>query len=178
MNGIEERLRIKQLTNEPLSVLKKFKSKNSKLNNFLERKAKHHQKEQLAYTYLLFYKNDDNENVLVGYYTLSCSALTATEYIRSKFHHSKQYEEYPAILIGRLAISKDYESKGFGTFILNSIKYSLCEDMRLVAGRFLVLDAVQESIDFYKKNRFEFWTSEDRNEPTRLMFFDLLQMRE
>lgn len=174
MEGLKDNLYIVRLKDEPNSLLKKFKSKDTYLNQFLERRAKRHQDELLAITYLLFLRKNDGDE-LVGYYTLSCSSVTATEYVRSKFHRNKQYEDYPAILIGRLAISKDYENKGFGSFLLRAIKYTVSED-QYIAGRFLILDAVKDSIDFYQKNDFDFWTKEDKDEPTRLMYFDLLQI--
>ncbi len=176
MEKQENKLYIDILTDEPNSLLKTFKSKDTYLNQFLVRRAKHHQEELLATTYLLFYENDDIEDELVGYYTLSCSSVTATEYVKSNFHRNKQYEDYPAILIGRLAISKKYENKGFGSFLLDSIKRKAIDNQGF-AGRFLILDAKKEAVDFYKKNHFDFWTKEDQNEDTRLMYFDLLQMK-
>ena len=38
---------------------------------------------------------------------------------------------------------------------------------------FLLNDAKKDVIDFYTRNKFEFLTSEDENDDTRLMYLDL-----
>jgi hypothetical protein len=39
--------------------------------------------------------------------------------------------------------------------------------------RFLTVDAYQNAVDFYIRNKFDFLTTEDESDKTRLMYFDL-----
>ncbi len=44
--------------------------------------------------------------------------------------------------------------------------------------RFLTVDAYNnpDTLNFYKKNDFEFFTSDDENDSTRAMYFDLIRI--
>lgn len=153
--------------------LKKFHCSDDFLNQFLRRKAKKHQNELLAVTYLVI---DDNKNI-VGYYSLSSAEMPATDIVRSRFANGKLYHAYPAIKIGRFAIDEKYNGHGYGTEIINLIKVQFSENAyQQIGSRFLLVDAYNDDkvLNFYnKKNDFEFWTNEDKNSKTRLMYFDL-----
>lgn len=45
--------------------------------------------------------------------------------------------------------------------------------MRRTGCRFVTVDAYRSAIPFYRKNDFEFFTSADFADRTRLMYFDL-----
>lgn len=158
------------------AFLRNFKCKDSYLNQFLERKAKKHQSELLAITYLVF----DNNDSLVGYYTLSSDSMPATDIIRSKFKSGKLYHSYPAIKIGRFAIDKSYKGCDYGSIVMDFIKFNLANKQQEVASRYLLVDAYNNDkvISFYKeKNSFEFWTKEDKDSDTRLMYYDLMKSK-
>jgi hypothetical protein len=42
-----------------------------------------------------------------------------------------------------------------------------------IGCRFLTVDAYNIALDFYLKNEFQFISSQDENEATRLMYYDL-----
>lgn len=153
--------------------LNKFHCSDDFLNQFLRRKAKKHQKELLAVTYLVI----DNKENIVGYYSLSSAEMPATDIVRSRFANGKLYQAYPAIKIGRFAIDEKYKGKGYGTEIMNLIKIQFSENAtQRIGSRFLLVDAYNDDkvLSFYnRKNDFEFWTNEDRYSKTRLMYFDL-----
>ena len=158
------------------ALLRKFKCKDSYLNQFLERKAKKHQSELLAITYLVF----DSEDNLVGYYTLSSDSMPATDIIRSRFKSGKLYHSYPAVKIGRFAIDKKYKGCDYGSVVMDFIKFRLANMPQEVASRYLLVDAYNNDkvISFYnEKNNFEFWTKDDKDSDTRLMYYDLMKSK-
>lgn len=85
----------------------------------------------------------------------------------------------PAVKIGRLGTSQDLHGKGYGTIVLDFLKAWFTEGNK-TGCRFLVVDAYNENnvIKFYKKNGFEFLTSADEEENTRIMYFDLITFGE
>ena len=113
----------------------------------------------------------------------------------------KMINRFPGVLIGRLAVAKEFANMGIGTQILRFLKAWFDEDSNKTACRFLIVDAKNEPgvLSFYQKNGFEFlFTSElqedlytkpakghdeetkrklnPRKLKTRLMYFDLINL--
>ena len=78
----------------------------------------------------------------------------------------------PSVKIGRLAVAKNYEGHDIVSDILNFIKIAFTNKNR-TGCRFITLDAYADVVDFYLKNGFNFFTDKDKNDKTRLMYFDL-----
>ena len=124
------------------------------------------------------------------------------DHMKSITHHEKRLRRYPGVLIGRLAVAEEFANKGVGSELLDFIK-AMFSDTELQTGcRFLIVDAVNtpEVLAFYQKNRFVFLFTTEQQEDlytfppkndeerldreqhprhllTRLMYFDLLEMR-
>ncbi|MCD8310483.1 MAG: GNAT family N-acetyltransferase, partial [Prevotellaceae bacterium] len=91
--------------------------------------------------------------------------------------NAKRWRHYPAVKIGRLAISEEYMRIGLGRDIILLIKLMFINGSR--AGcRFLTVDAYQNAIGFYQKCGFKFMSMKDSNEVTRSMYFDLKRQRD
>lgn len=125
------------------------------------------------------------------------------DYMKSITHHEKQLRRYPGVLIGRLAVAKNFANKGIGSEVITFIK-NLFSDPALQTGcRFVIVDAVNnlEILSFYRKNDFVFLFSTEKQEDlytfppkndeerlereknphhlqTRLMYYDLLELKE
>lgn len=158
------------------SDIKPFKCKDSDLNEFLFDDAKFFQEELMAVTYLL---ESMELNKTVAYYSLLADKIifnpedkTVWNKLNRNIPNNKRRRSYPAVKIGRLAVNEEFEGEGIGTFILDSIKYAFVNVKRL-GCRFITVDALNNAVDFYKKNGFLFFTEQDKDEETRLMFFDL-----
>ncbi|MDT0649750.1 GNAT family N-acetyltransferase [Autumnicola edwardsiae] len=82
------------------------------------------------------------------------------------------FTSYPAVKIGRLAVSKQYKGKGFGREILNFTKQLFVDNNR-TGCKFITVDAYRESLKFYEKNGFKYLSSRDVKSDTRLMYFNL-----
>ncbi len=163
-----------QLTSD--TEIKAFKCVEDDLNAFLFDDAKHFQKELMAVTFLI---EDLQEDVTVAYFSLLADKITFNSEEKSVWNrlnrnipNPKRRRNYPAVKIGRLAVNEIYAGKGVGTFVLDSIKYAFTTAKRL-GCRFLTVDALKTASLFYKKNGFEFFTDLDKDEDTRLMFYDL-----
>lgn len=88
----------------------------------------------------------------------------------------KRYSSMPAVKIGRLGVQKGMRRSGVGSRIMDYLKIWFTEGNK-TGCRFLVVDAYNnpEAINFYRKNGFNFLTTKDEKEETRVMYFDLIQ---
>ncbi len=156
--------------------IKPFKCAEDDLYGFLFDNAKHFQDELMAVTYLL---EDREMNVTVAYFSLLADKITFNpgekaiwNRLNRNIPNPKRRRNYPALKIGRLAVNENYANEGVGTFVIDSIKYAFTTVKRL-GCRFLTVDALKSATHFYEKNGFQFFTGEDKDDETRLMFFDL-----
>lgn len=151
------------------------------LNHFLEDDAKNYLEDLMAVTYLIV---DEQNQQIAAYFSLLNDKVAynpPSKGIRNRInrhiHNSKRRKNYPSVKIGRLAIGLDYTRQGLGSDILYEIKRTFAKGNR--AGcRFITVDAYSKAIDFYKKNGFEYFTTTDMLDTTRLMYFDLKPIRE
>jgi GNAT superfamily N-acetyltransferase len=156
--------------------IKPFKCSDEDLNGFLFEDAKKYQSELMAVTYLI---EDSVCNKTVAYYSLLADKISFNSEEKTKWNklnrnipNNKRRKSYPALKIGRLAVNSEYAGNGIGSMIIQNIKYAFTSVKRL-GCRFLTVDALQSAIPFYKKCGFEFFTENDCDDETRLMFFDL-----
>ena len=104
---------------------------------------------------------------------------------------SKGLRRYPSVLIGRLGVNKEFENLGYGSAVISFIKMWFLSENK-TGCRFIIVDAYnnERTLHFYQKNDFEFLIEDEVNEAkymdigrnnlplrTRLMFFDLLQVK-
>ena len=158
-----ENLRLYKLSLD--TIIKPFKCSEQELNGFLFEDAKRFE--------------DIEADVTAAYYSLLADKISFNpeekrmwNRINRKIPNSKRRRTYPAVKIGRLAVDERYASCGLGTDIITQIKYALTETRR-IGCRFLTVDALSSAIPFYEKNGFLFFSESDKDEETRLMFYDL-----
>lgn len=152
---------------------------------------------------------DDDKQKIVACLTVSNDSLRIYDLPNSRknamwsiTNREKMLSRFPGVLIGRLAVSKDYVHQGIGSQVLNFIKYWFSDSREKSACRFLIVDAKNEPnvLSFYEKNGFEYlFTSElqedlyskppksaedetlrkqnPRRLRTRLMYFNLLSLK-
>lgn len=152
------------------------------LNDFLcTAEVEDYEEEQLGITTVVYYKG-----TLVAYYTLSTSSLR-TEYLDSKKTKSLsrlgefRLQEIPSITIGRLAVQKEWQSKGIGRTIMFHIVNQALSTLGVAGVRLLLVQAKIDAFDFYEKMGFQFveLTRKERQRikiGSRTMFFDLTQL--
>lgn len=157
--------------------IKPFDCGDEDLNDFLISDAKNYLRAMMALTYLL---EDNTECKTVAYYSLLNDKIVFApeekqfwNKINRRIANSKRRKEYPAVKIGRLAVSKDYAGKHIGKTILLQIKHMFAT-MRRSACRFITVDAYAAAVPFYESCGFMFLSEKDKNAKTRAMYFDLI----
>ncbi len=169
-------IRIEKLTDN--HNLTSFDCGDVDLNEFLTDDAIPFQEKRIATTYIVII----NDRV-AAYFSLLNDKVSRTDVSKSAwrklkklFAHSKHRSNYPAIKIGRFAVCKDFASQGLGSVIMDAIKQSVNEKSQYSAFRFLTVDAYISAIPFYLKSGFIEMLSEQENDTTRTMYFDMLNL--
>ena len=83
----------------------------------------------------------------------------------------KRQSSFPAINIGHLGTSVDYQSQGIGTAIIDLVTETFSTYSRS-GCQFITVDALNNgrTTGFYVKNSFNFQTNRDFYKPTRRMY--------
>ncbi|MDH8700761.1 GNAT superfamily N-acetyltransferase [Dysgonomonadaceae bacterium PH5-43] len=159
--------------------IKPFDCGDADLNGFLFDDAKNYLSELMATTYILEYKDCTvayfcllNDKVVFDTSDTKEKSFWNRFNRKNKIPNDKRRQNYPAVKIGRLAVSEDFSGCGIGRFILDTVK-SLLSNKRDIACRFITVDAYNTAFNFYEKNEFNFLSDEDKGTQTRLMYFDL-----
>lgn len=120
------------------------------LNDYLQKQAMQHAKSGVSRTFVLI----DNKNIQ-GYYSLSMGSLDKNllpQKLQKRFPH----HPLPIVRLGRLAVDKDSQGKGFGKRLLaHALQkcYLLSKEIGMVA---VVIDAKdQQAKDFYLQFEFD-----------------------
>lgn len=169
-------MRLVRLT--PDTELVGFDCGDEDLNSFLVEDAKSFLDKRIVTSYLLV----DSDNI-VAYFCLlndkiSRQDVTNSQWkkIRGGFPERKQFGSYPAVKIGRFAVSSKYRGRNIGTDLMNLLKDMLNGNPNYSAFRFLTVDAYISAINFYLKNNFKPLSEKIQNDHTRLLFFDMLEL--
>lgn len=157
--------------------IKSFDCGDADLNDFLVSDAKNYLRAMMALTYLL---EDNAEDKTVAYYSLLNDKIVFDpedkhfwNKLNRKIANNKRRKEYPAVKIGRLAVSSEYSGNHIGKAILLQVKHMFAT-MRRSACRFITVDAYAAAVPFYEKCGFMFLSEKDKNAKTRAMYFDLI----
>lgn len=123
------------------------------LDNYFWRQAKQDVKRKLSACFVLVDKETEK---IAGYYTLSSNSIS-NDLIPDSFREKlpKSYISIPTILLGRLAIDKNFQGKGIGKILLvDSLKR--CSDTSDSIGAFAVIvDPLDNEAErFYGKYGF------------------------
>jgi predicted GNAT family N-acyltransferase len=155
--------------------IKSFESTDEDLNDFLKNDAKKYLSSLLAITYLIQTKDE-----IIAYFCLSNDRIMKDdEYKRTwnkinrTIDNEKRRKSYPAVKIGRLAVSKKYAGIGIGKAIIMQIREIYTQNQQQAGCRFITVDAYNTALPFYEKNNFNYLTDKDKEDVTRAMFLDL-----
>jgi GNAT superfamily N-acetyltransferase len=131
----------------------------------------------IAETYSFGYASDDGDVFPLAFISLSNDAIKREDLPKQTLKaipRSLRYGALPEVKIGRLGVRKEFQNMNVGTALVNWVKQLFTTDNR-TGCRFLTVDAYNDdpTLNFYKKNAFDFYQDEDAEEDTRIMFFDL-----
>lgn len=166
---------------------------NDDLDNFFREDAFLQERELLCKNYC-FTLTDGSEKIVASF-TLSNDSIKKLPNSRKKkveknIPYEKHYSSYPAVMIGRLGVDRQFQGLHIGTEVLDFIKAWFLDPLNKTGCRFILVDSynTEKNIKFYRNNGFEFLfgseeqekefrgLSDDRELKTRLMYFDLVEI--
>ncbi|MDE6299367.1 MAG: GNAT family N-acetyltransferase [Muribaculaceae bacterium] len=195
MSFLEEKCSLFPLTSP--EEIDGFSCGDSDLDEFFTRDCFAYAKELLGKTYC--YKLDEDTHKVVCAFTLANAGVRVSDLpnarkkkVESKIPHIKALKDYPAVLLARLGVSKDYRSLSIGSDVIEFVKLWFLDPYNKTGCRFLIVDAYNSpaTIAFYEKNDFKMVFSSEQQEKdyrhlddetalsTRLMFYDLMRTAE
>ena len=117
-----------------------FDCGNGVFNDFLQRFAAKQQRELFLTLWIL--EDDVSANVIAGYYTLAPANIrqtnSSTTFVKKA---SKTYADIPVILLGRLAVDKNYRGRQLGVeLVRDALLRSLTVARTQIGGIAMVVD--------------------------------------
>lgn len=126
----------------------------------------------------------DNEEIIAAFTLMNDALMINSEQEREDFFYDLRFEvedetvdffnlqsSYPAINIGHLGTSIDYQSCGIGRTIIGFVAVTFAH-YRQAGCQFITVDALnnQRTTQFYSNNGFSFQTNRDFASSTRRMY--------
>ena len=122
------------------------------LDDYIHHCTTQDKKRHLSITYVL---NDEDENKVVGYYSLSSTSIELTTLPDSIVNKLPCYQFLPATLLGRLAVDIHYQHQGLGEILLFDALKRAAETSEIVASLAVIVEAINEkTCSFYQKYGF------------------------
>jgi predicted GNAT family N-acyltransferase len=123
------------------------------LNNYIKFQAGQDIKRKLTACYVLY---DTDSKRIQGYYTLSNNSIPLNdlpEIYKNKL--PKNYQSIPTILLGRLAIDKEFKGFGYGKILLIDALKRSYEVSNEIGSFAVVVDPIDKTAEeFYSKYDF------------------------
>lgn len=117
--------------------------KHPDLNTYIASYAGQDERRNVSRTFMLV-----NSGVLQGFYTLAATAIDMADLSEEQRKGLPRYP-LPAVLLSRLAVSKDCQRQGLGQRLLKDIFLRVCAMAELAGVAFLVVDAKDEEAANY-----------------------------
>lgn len=174
-----------------------FDCGNDDLNNFFRNRAVPFSDQRLSLTYG-FVLADGTQEVVCAFSLSNHSVQTSglsnnrRRVVNRHIPYAQQMSVYPGVLVGRLAVSKNFQRLGIGSELMRYLRLWFLGTNNKSGCCFVVLDALNQSdtIEFYLRNGFQFLYQSELEEAARLgrrknakietrgMFRDLLDTSE
>ena len=147
-------------------------SKENDIEKFFHSEFGDYNSELLGKTYCFVTQGSPRKMVCA--FTVSNSSINVSNLsnrrrkkIDKSIPHRKHHPQYPAVLVGQLAVFDEFRKKGIGVEMMNFIKSWFIDPLNKTGCRFVIVDALNKKpvIDFYRTNGFEtvFETEEEEN---------------
>ena len=146
---------------EPLSAdhdRSRFLSGSDALDRYFREQASQDIKRRIATCFVAINVSDQD---VVGYYTLTATSIALNALPPQIAKKLPRYPVVPAVLLGRLAVSRDYQGQGIGGILLaDALKRSAGAELGVFA---VVVDAKDEAAQhFYEHYGFTLLPGETR----------------
>ena len=122
------------------------------LDQYLKTKAGQDFKKNVAVTYVL---TPSKSEQIIGYYTLSSIGIFTGELPEKIIKKLPRYPVLPGILLGRLAVDKNFQGRKIGSFLLvDALKRSLIISKQIGIVAVIVEAKNNQAVKFYKHYGF------------------------
>lgn len=150
---MEERYRFEPLGGQHLPLRAAFSCGEGAMDRYMRERARKEMEGRIAAVLILY---DSLENRLAGYYTLSAVAVERDDLPSGLAHRVAKYRVYPATLIGRLAVDRDYQGRRLGGRLLLDALARALATSREVASFGVITNAKDENgQSFYEYYGFD-----------------------
>lgn len=192
---------LKIYDSEVINSCQPFDCGNSDLNDFFCNDALNYYAELLGKTYC--FTLDENPEIIICAFTISNDSIKTfnlpnarKKKVNKDIPRQKQMKSYPAVLIGRLGVHKNYrlvndETDRTGKQLMNFIKSWFIDGANKTGCRFIVVDSYNEinPLKYYSHNEFiPLFSNEEQEKEytgigsdakleTRLLYFDLIMLK-
>lgn len=123
--------------------------------------------EGTATTHLVYH----NESTVVGFVSLASGVINKKYLGDGDTKPGFEPDNYPTLLIARLATHADWEKRGIGTFMLSfSMATAIFLHRKYLGCRFISVDAKKDRVSFYTDNGFKLVESTRNKEHPKLYF--------
>jgi GNAT superfamily N-acetyltransferase len=145
--SIEEKLRVEPLTSS--HDRSEFESGVEPLDRYFRTQAGQDARKNMAAPFVLVVP----EGTVAGYYTLSSTSVQLAELPAQTVRKLPRYPLVPATLLGRLAVDRRHQGKGYGRFLLGDALHRAVRSE--IASFAMIVDAKDESARrFYERESF------------------------
>ena len=129
-----------------------FSCGNDALDTYLKKRASQEAKKKIATTFVMV---DRLSRAVIGYYTLSATSILLSDLPNETARKLPRYPHVPATLLGRLAIDRRFQGRGYGeVLIIDALRRAL-QAATEVASYAVVVDAINERArSFYEQYEF------------------------
>ena len=173
---IKNRYEVRKLSAD--EQVKSFNCGDADLNDFILNEAAPYRKAMLAVTYVF---EDKVTKQAAAFFSLANDKVSLSDFEnktefnrfrKNRFVNEKRLRSYPAVKLCRFGVDESLKGQSIGTILLRFIKSYFVLDNK-TGCRFITVDAYANAIPFYVRNGFVPLNDDDKDEPTRLLYFDL-----
>lgn len=173
---IKNRYEVRKLSAD--EQVKSFNCGDVDLNDFILNEAAPYRKAMLAVTYVF---EDKVTKQIAAFFSLANDKVSLSDFEnktefnrfrKNRFVNEKRLRSYPAVKLCRFGVDESLKGQSIGTILLRFIKSYFVIDNK-TGCRFITVDAYANAIPFYMRNGFVPLNDDDKDDPTRLLYFDL-----
>lgn len=145
--------------------------KDSDINEFFHSEYQDYSHQLLGKSYC-FVDNRNTEEIVCAF-TVSNSSIKVDglpnkkrNKINRKIPHSKRHTQYPAVLVGQLAVFDKYKGCNIGNELMDFIKSWFIDPLNKTGCRYIIVDAINKDKvkQYYKNNGFKYIFSSEQEE--------------
>lgn len=124
------------------------------LDSYLRERARRDADRHVATVFIL---HDPQANLVAGYYTLSASSVLLADLPLEMQRTLPRYPQAPVVLLGRLAIDRDYQGQNLGEALLfDALRRAFDVGTEQIAAMAVVVDALHDRARaFYEPYGFQ-----------------------